>query len=116
MYPNSRSPWAAWFRFMKSMSMVDHGSDSLACVCRCSSGARSASSPWIHIRAGENVCIHAITPTHVGSEFASSMVFSMPTESVSTGRHTTSTGPSCRSSDSAISRDWAATCLRVSSP
>ena len=59
---NSRSPWAAWFRFMKSMSMVDHGSDSLACVCRWSSGLPRAWSPPIHIFAGENVCIHAITP------------------------------------------------------
>ena len=25
MKPNSRSPWADWFRFMKSMSIVDQG-------------------------------------------------------------------------------------------
>ena len=44
------------------MSMSAHGSATLACVCRCSSGLRSASSPAIHIFAGENVCIQAITP------------------------------------------------------
>ena len=43
----------------------------LACVCRCSSGVRSASSPAIHIFAGENVCIHAITPTHASEVLAS---------------------------------------------
>ena len=40
-----------------------HGSAALAWVCRCSSGLRSASRPVIHILAGENVCIQAITPT-----------------------------------------------------
>ncbi len=44
--------WAAWFRFMKSMSMVDQGSRRLAWVCRWSSGLRSASRPEIHILAG----------------------------------------------------------------
>ena len=34
MNPNSRSPWADWFRFMKSMSIVDHGSSRLNCVWR----------------------------------------------------------------------------------
>ena len=54
------------------MSIVDHGSAILAWVCRCSSGLRSASSPAIHILAGENVCIHAITPTQRGVALASS--------------------------------------------
>ena len=60
--PNSRSPWAAWLRFMKSMSMLDHGRRRLACVCRCSSGLARAWRPAIHIFAGENVCIQAMTP------------------------------------------------------
>ena len=63
MNPNSRSPWADWFRFMKSMSISDQGSSRLNCVCRCSSGFCSAPRPPIHIFAGENVCIQAITPT-----------------------------------------------------
>ena len=48
------------------MSMVAHGSATLSWVCRCSSGLRSASSPVIHILAGENVCIQAITPMQSG--------------------------------------------------
>ena len=34
MNPASRSPCAAWFRFMKSMSMRSHGRSRLNCVCR----------------------------------------------------------------------------------
>ena len=41
------------------------------CVCRWRSGFCSAVSPPIHIFAGENVCIHAITPTHASAAFAS---------------------------------------------
>ena len=47
------------------MSISAHGSSRLNCVCRCRSGFRSAASPAIHIFAGEKVCIHATTPTHV---------------------------------------------------
>ena len=61
-WANSRSPWAAWLRFMKSMSISAHGSSTLACVCRCNIGFCSAWRPLIHIFAGENVCIHVITP------------------------------------------------------
>ena len=53
------------------MSISAHGRSRLNCVCRCSSGFRSAASPAIHIFAGENVCIHATTPTHVVAAFAS---------------------------------------------
>ena len=53
------------------MSIADHGSDSLAWVCRWSNGLRSSSRPWIHIFAGENVCIHAITPMQRSSRLAS---------------------------------------------
>ena len=45
MNPNSRSPCADWFRFMKSMSISDHGRSRLNCVCRWSSGFCSAPSP-----------------------------------------------------------------------
>jgi hypothetical protein len=73
MNPNSRSPCAAWLRFMKSMSMDAQGRAAFSWVCRCSRGLRSASSPLIHILAGENVCIQAMTPTQAGSRFASSI-------------------------------------------
>ena len=62
MNPNSRSPWAAWFRFMKSMSMSAQGISRLNCVCRCRNGLSSASRPAIHILAGLNVCIQVIRP------------------------------------------------------
>ena len=74
MKPNSRSPCADWFRFMKSMSISPQGRSRLNCVCRCRSGLRSAVKPAIHIFAGENVCIHATTPTHVVVAFASRMI------------------------------------------
>ena len=71
------------------MSMVDHGSASLACVCRWSSGLRNSSRPWIHIFAGENVCIHVITPRQPSSLFASRHARRIADELVSTGFHTT---------------------------
>jgi hypothetical protein len=102
---------------MKSMSIVDHGSDRCACVCRCSSGFCSASSPLIHILAGENVCIQAMTPRHASSAFAAIMVARMPAESVRTGRQTMRTGmPSAASSCATTSWDCAATWASVSSP
>ncbi len=117
MYPNSRSPCAAWLRFMKSMSMVAQGSAALACVCRCSSGLRSASSPVIHILAGEKVCIQAMTPRQSSSLLASSIIRRMAAESVSTGCHTISAPMSAEAPSSrAISCDWAATWSSVSGP
>ena len=71
MNPNSRSPWAAWLRFMKSMSMVAHGMAPWCWVWRCRNGLRRPCSPAIHILAGENVCIHRISPTQAGSRSAS---------------------------------------------
>ena len=73
MNPYSRSPWAAWLRFMKSMSIVAQGRAASAWVCRCSSGLRSASRPEIHIFAGEKVCIQVMTPRQAGSSLASPM-------------------------------------------
>src|SRR5690625_7959043 len=77
---------------MKSMSIVDHGSSTLSCVCRCSSGFWSASRPEIHIFAGENVCIHAIMPMQLSAEFDSKKRSLMASEEVRTRVHTTRTG------------------------
>ena len=71
MNANSRSPCADWCRFMKSMSMLDHGRSRLNWVCRWTSGLRSSVSPAIHILAGENVCIQAMTPMQRSSRSAS---------------------------------------------
>src|SRR5699024_12307664 len=67
---------------MKSMSIVDQGSSTFAWVCRCSSGVRRASRPWIHIFAGEKVCIQAMTPTQAGSAFAARAVSRIASRSV----------------------------------
>ena len=67
MNANSRSPWADWWRFMKSMSMDDHGRSRLNCVWRWTSGLRRSVSPAIHILAGEKVCIQAMTPMQSGA-------------------------------------------------
>ena len=74
------------------MSISAHGSAWFACVCRWSSGLRSASRPVIHIFAGLNVCIHAITPTQRSSAVASSSARRIASASVSTGFVTTRTG------------------------
>ena len=66
MNPNSRSPCADWFRFMKSMSMELHGRSRLNCVCRWANGFCSDVSPRIHIFAGEKVCIQAMSPMQFG--------------------------------------------------
>ena len=87
MNPNSRSPWAAWCRFMKSMSISAQGRSRLNCVCRCRSGLRSASRPPIHIRAGENVCIQAMTPTQASAALASWKAAAIPSGDLTTGRY-----------------------------
>jgi len=71
MNPASRSPWADWLRFMKSMSIESHGSSALNCVCRCANGFCRTLRPRIHIFDGEKVCIHRIRPAQLASEFAS---------------------------------------------
>ncbi len=116
-WANSRSPWAAWLRFMKSMSMLAHGSVSFAWVCRCSSGRRSSSRPRIHIFAGEKVCIHVMTPIHASSLLASRHARRIPADSVSTGFHTTEkSGARDTPRHSAIVRDCSATWASVSGP
>jgi len=60
--PYCRSPWAAWLRFMKSMSILADGRAASARVCRCSNGLRSASKPGVHIFAEDKVGIQVMTP------------------------------------------------------
>ena len=99
------------------MSISDHGSETLAWVCRCSIGLRSASSPEIHILAGENVCIHAMTPTQASVAVASRHARRMASAVVSTGFQTIRTGIwSAASRLRTISCDWSATSCNVSSP
>ena len=114
MKPNSRSPWADWFRFMKSMSIVDHGMSRLNCVCRCSNGFCSCASPAIHILAGENVCIHVIRPMQFGAELASWQMSWIAPAPVSTGLNTTLTGNRrrCCPSPATMACESRSTCLQ----
>src|SRR6516162_923138 len=117
MNPNSRSPWADWFRFMKSMSMVVHGSSSLNCVCRWRWGFASDRRPAIHIRAGENVCIQVISPMQVRELLASQHKRSMDSPVVTTGLATIFTGIEGDSDSAApMVRECCSTALRVSWP
>ena len=74
------------------MSMCCHGNSTPNWVCRCSSGFRSVLSPRIHILAGENVCIQAMTPMHSCDVLASLSTRAIWSESVTTGSQRTSTG------------------------
>ena len=76
MWPYSMSPWALWFRFMKSMSMSPHGISALYWVWKCRRGFSRDWRPLIHILAGEKVCIQVMTPTHFSSLFAAFMTAS----------------------------------------
>src|SRR5215469_14789651 len=117
MNPNSRSPWADWFRFMKSMSMVVHGSSSLNCVCRWRWGFASDRRPAIHIRAGENVCIQLISPMQLRELLASQHKRSMDSPVVTTGLATIFTGIDGDSDSAApMARECCSTALRVSWP
>src|SRR5471030_974471 len=71
MKPCSRSPCAAWFMFMKSMSIAPHGMSRLYCVCKCATGLRNCFRPLIHIFDGENVWHHVTRPMHLSALFAS---------------------------------------------
>ena len=70
MWPNSMSPWADWLRFMKSMSMVSQGISALYWVWKWRSGFCNACRPFIHIFAGEKVCIQVMMPIHFSSLLA----------------------------------------------
>ena len=90
--PNSRSPWADWFRFIKSISIVSQGISLLNWVCRCSNGFFNCCRPWIHILAGEKVCIQVMTPTHLSSLLAALNTASTSLEELAVPLYTTFTG------------------------
>ena len=92
MNPASRSPWADWFRFMKSMSIVSHGKSRLNCVWRWAIGLRRDIKPAIHIFDGENVCIHRITPAQLPALLASRQTSRIACGVVTTGLNTTVPG------------------------
>ena len=117
MNPNSRSPWADWFRFMKSMSISPQGSSRLNWVCRCARGLSRRVSPAIHILDGENVCIQVMTPMQALEAPASTQASRISSGPVRVGLHTTRAG-SCplASRYLAISCECAATWARVSLP
>ena len=99
------------------MSMSAQGRVSFDWVWKCSSGLRSASSPPIHILAGENVCIQTMTPAHRGSAVASTIAWRMASEVLRTGFHTMGSGISAAPwSTAATAWDCSATCASVSSP
>ena len=99
------------------MSISPHGSSRSNCVCRCSSGLRSVLRPPIHIRAGENVCIHAITPMHSSSLPASASTRRIASASVSGSRSTIATGMAGLSLSAWASvRECSCTWRSVSSP
>ncbi len=99
------------------MSIVAHGNSTLDWVCRWSSGFCSALIPLIHIFAGENVCIHVITPTHVGSELAARAWRWIAGDSVSTGWKSIVNGIAAEAlSCSTMAADCSATWRSVVSP
>ena len=51
--------------------MVSYGISSLNCVWKCNKGFLYSCSPKIQDFAGENVCIHVITPAQSSASFAS---------------------------------------------
>src|SRR5580704_5151289 len=100
---------------MKSMSMVDQGSASLNCVCKCSKGLLKERSPAIHMRAGEKVCIQQIRPTQLAELLASWHKRRIESESVITGLQATCTGitgDSCI--PLAMAAAWSCTLVKVS--
>ncbi len=99
------------------MSISAHGRSRLYCVWRWSSGLRNAWRPEIHIRAGEKVCIQAMTPMQSGAVVASRRTDRIASELVTIGLNTMRTGiASALSSAPAISAAWSATARRVASP
>ena len=117
MNPNSRPPWADWFRFMKSMSMPAQGMSRPNWVCRWQKGLRRAPRPAIHIRAGEKVCIQQTRPTQAGAALASTMSWVTASGVVRVGLGTTRQGRAAEASRAAaIAFALRATWARVSSP
>ena len=67
MKPCSRSPWAAWFRFMKSMSISSLGISRLYWVAKWHQGFCRASRPLIYILEGLKVWHQVTTPAQASS-------------------------------------------------
>ncbi len=69
------------------------------------------------MRAGEKVCIHAITPTQRSELLAARIWRRIPSGSVTTGCWTTRTGIELdRSSAVTSCEEFSATCRRIVSP
>ena len=78
------------------MSISSQGSERFTWVCRCSNGFRRTSSPAIHAFAGENVCIHAMTPMQWSCALASMQARRISAAPMRTGfqtRRTPISGP-----------------------
>ena len=117
MNPCSRSPCAAWFMFMKSMSIVAQGMSRLYCVCRWAIGLRSCLRPLIHIFEGENVRHQVMRPMHFPALFAAWQSSVTASGVTSTGLKTTFTGiAGATLSARAISCECSATFFKVSGP
>ena len=116
MWPNSRSPCAAWFRFMKSMSIASQGRSRLNCVCRWANGFSSAFRPSIHIFAGEKVCIQQITPMQRSAALASRHAWRIDSAVVTTLRNTTGADRDEAFSPATTWRLFASTCRSGPSP
>ena len=71
MKPCSRSPWAAWFRFMKSMSISSLGISLLYWVAKWHQGLFRSRRPSIHILEGEKVWHQVTMPAHSSRKLAS---------------------------------------------
>src|SRR5512132_1491961 len=99
------------------MSMLDQGISRLYCVCRCRKGFFSNVRPAIHILAGENVCIHVISPTQFLLELASRHSSRIDSGVVKTGLNTTFAGTCAEAPNAAaISFECSATVSNVLGP
>ena len=99
------------------MSISDQGRSRLYWVWRWTSGLRRSVSPPIHILAGENVCIQATTPTHVGEASASRRTAAIASGVVTTGFATIRIGtPAASSRQRAMWRAFSSTRARTASP
>ncbi len=115
MKPCSRSPWADWLRFMKSISMESHGMSRLNWVCRWHSGLASWVRPAIHIFDGLKVCIHVTMPAQFGLELASRTRARMASDPFTTGFQMSLQG-SLGSRASTMAFECSSTFLSVSAP
>jgi hypothetical protein len=99
------------------MSISAQGRSRLNWVWRWRRGFCSAVSPAIHILAGENVCIQAMTPTQLGEAVAARQSSWIDSEVVTTGFGTTRTEIAADASSApAICRAWSSTSRSASAP